>query len=435
MTTSTLAAPRGDRYYITTAIEYANGDPHLGHALEKIGADAIARYHRLCGDDVRLLVGTDEHGQKVALAAAANGITPSEQAEKTTAAFRATWDRLGVSYTEFSHTTNPRHVAGVLALITRILERDPSAFYERSYEGLYCVGCESFKTEHDLADGACPLHPGRALERVTETNWFFRLSAYQDFIARFLADHPDFVQPASRRNEVLALVERGLEDVSITRANLEWGIPFPLASRDGTHQAHLRLVRRAAELPYGGWISRPGIRDALAGAGTRRRQGHHSISLRAVARDVCTRPVYHCPSTFGFTDSSRLTGSGSARARACGSISVTAIDRFGPDALRYYLLREIPFDGDGDFSWRRFDARYTGDLANTLGNLVSRVTALVAQHYVGGVVPSRHRIDERQRTRPRGPRVSGAQKLSRSVRVEPAAPRARSGVPRACRGE
>src|SRR5687768_14349785 len=160
-------------YYITTAIEYANGNPHLGHALEKIGADAIARFHRLSGDEVRFLVGTDEHGQKVAQAAASAGIPAAQQADRITAAFRATWDALGISYTGFSHTTNPAHIAGVLAFIERILVRDPDAFEEREYDGSYCVGCEAFRTAHDLVNGRCPLHPSRELERVTETNWFF----------------------------------------------------------------------------------------------------------------------------------------------------------------------------------------------------------------------------------------------------------------------
>jgi methionyl-tRNA synthetase len=397
-TSSTDAAARGDRYYITTAIEYANGDPHLGHALEKVGADAIARFHRLRGEDVRLLVGTDEHGQKVALAAAASGLTPSEQAEKTTAEFRATWDRLGVSYTEFSRTTDPRHVAGVLTLIQRILARDPEAFYERSYEGLYCVGCEAFTTEHDLVDGTCPLHPGRAVERVAETNWFFRLSAYQDFIARFLAEHPEFIQPESRRNEVLALVDRGLEDVSITRAHLDWGIPFPLPSRDGRHQAIYVWFDALPNYLTAVGFPEPGY------------ETHWPAQVHVVGKDI-TR--FHCvlwPAMLhaaGLPLPERVWVHGFISAdgkRLSKSEGVwieldDAIDRFGADALRYYLLREIPFDGDGDFSWRRFDARYTADLANTLGNLVSRVSALVAQHYAGGAVPRTDRTcaDESER--------------------------------------
>ena len=223
-------------YYITTAIEYANGEPHLGHAFEKIGADAIARYRRLCGDTVHLLVGTDDHGLKVARAAEAAGVTPREQADGISALFRRAWDTLGIDHARFARTTSAEHVAGVQALIARIIERDPSAFYEREYEGWYCVGCEAFRTERELHDGRCPTHPTLDVERVAESNWFFRLSAYQDFLVDLLKTHSDFVQPASRHNEVLAFVERGVEDVSITRASLDWGIPFPLAARDGRHQ-------------------------------------------------------------------------------------------------------------------------------------------------------------------------------------------------------
>ena len=378
-------------FYITTAIEYANGEPHLGHAFEKVGADAIARFRRLLGHDVRLLVGTDEHGQKVAQAAAVAGVTPRIQAERITAAFRRAWDELGISYTEFSRTTDPRHIAGVLTLIGRIRERDPDAFHERSYEGLYCVGCEGFKTEHNLDAGACPLHPTRPLERVAETNWFFRLSRYQRFLADFLRDHPTFVQPESRRNEVLAFVERGLEDVSITRANLDWGIRFPLASTgDSAGETHqvvyvwfdaLPNYLTAVGYPESGW-------DA-----------HWPAQCHVVGKDI-TR--FHCalwPAILhaaGLPQPEQIWIHGFVSAdgkRLSKSEGVwvdlrDAIDRFGPDALRYYLLREIPFDGDGDFSWERLDARYTADLANTLGNLVSRVSALVARHCPHGLVPS-----------------------------------------------
>ena len=380
-------ASRGRRYYVTTAIEYANGEPHLGHAVEKIGADAIARFHRLCGDEVRFLVGTDEHGQKVAQAAQVSGRTALAQAEAITAAFRATWDALGVSYTEFSRTTNPHHVAGVLALIERILARDPDAFHERAYVGWYCVGCEAFRAEHDLENGTCPLHPGRALERVAESNWFFRLSAYEPFVRRFLADHPGFIQPVARRNEVLAFVERGLEDVSITRANLDWGIPFPLADRDGRHQAihvwfdALPNYLTAVGYPAAGW------------------EAHWPAQVHVIGKDI-TR--FHCvlwpailhAAALPLPEQVWVHGFLSAEGRRLSKSEGVWVDlgeaiaRHGADALRYYLLREIPFDGDGDFSWPRFDARYTGDLANTLGNLASRVAALVVRHCAGGLVPA-----------------------------------------------
>ena len=387
MSTTSTAGGGARRYYITTAIEYANGEPHLGHALEKIGADAIARFHRLLGDDVRLLVGTDEHGQKVAQAAAANGIAPHIQAERTTAAFRATWDALAVSYTEFSHTTSEHHVSGVHDLIRRIVRREPDAFFERAYEGLYCVGCEAFKTEHDLVNGSCPLHPARPLERVAETNWFFRLSAYEPFVRRFLSDHPEFIQPAARRNEVLAFVERGLGDVSITRANLDWGIPFPFVSSDGKHQV---IYVWLDALPN--YLTAVGYPSAAY-------EERWPADVHVVGKDI-TR--FHCVLWPAILHAAGLPLPGqvwvhgflSADGRRLSKSEGVWIDlgeavaRFGADALRYYLLRDVPFDGDGDFSWHRLEARYTADLANTLGNLVSRVTTLVERHCHGSSVPS-----------------------------------------------
>ncbi|HKG92056.1 MAG TPA: methionine--tRNA ligase [Gemmatimonadaceae bacterium] len=371
-------------FYITTAIEYANGEPHLGHAFEKIAADAIARFHRLRGDaDVRLLVGTDEHGQKVARAASAAGLAPAEQAERITTAFRAAWDALGISYDVFSRTTAPSHRAGVLALVDRILARRPDAFYERAYEGRYCVGCESFKTEHDLQGGRCPLHRGQAIERVSETNWFFRLSAFQEDVARLLRERPDFVQPESRRNEVVSFVERGLEDVSITRANLDWGIPFPLASRSGAQQViyvwfdALPNYLTAVGFPEPGWEARWPAQLHVVGKDITR---FHCVIWPAILI-AAGLPLPERVWAHGFVtvDGERLSKSAGVWVELRDAIA-----RHGPDALRYYLLREIPFDGDGDFSWRRFDAHYAADLANTLGNLASRVTALVVRHCAGG---------------------------------------------------
>ena len=195
------------RFYLTTAIDYANGDPHLGHALEKIGADAIARYHRLRGDNVHLCIGMDEHGQKVAQSAAAEGIEPQAYVDRVAARFRDTWDRLGVSYDQFIRTTDAPHKAGVRALIKRIHESSPDDFYEKTYDGWYCVGCELFKRDTEIVDGKCVLHPTRTLQWTQERNWFFRLSKYEAFIKRLFAERPDFLQPESRRNEVLSLLD------------------------------------------------------------------------------------------------------------------------------------------------------------------------------------------------------------------------------------
>ncbi|HEU4990401.1 MAG TPA: methionine--tRNA ligase, partial [Gemmatimonadaceae bacterium] len=224
------------QFYITTAIDYANGDPHLGHALEKIGADAIARYRRLRGDDVRFLMGMDEHGQKVAQAAAERGVAPQALVDTIAATFEAMWRRLDVSYDQFIRTTQPAHKAGVRALITRIHERNPADFYEQTYEGWYCVGCELFKRKDEIVDGKCVLHPTRELQWTQEHNWFFRLTRYQDFLKSLFASRPEFLRPETRRNEILSLLDQGLEDISITRSRLTWAIPFPLRTSDGEEQ-------------------------------------------------------------------------------------------------------------------------------------------------------------------------------------------------------
>ena len=224
------------RFYITTAIDYANGSPHLGHAFEKIGADAIARYRRTRGDTVHFLMGMDEHGQKVAQSAAAAGISPQEWTDRIAAEFEAVWARLGISHDQFIRTTDDRHKAGVRALIERIFDRNPDDFYEKSYEGWYCVGCELFKRENEIEDGHCTLHPTRKLEWTEEKNWFFRLSRYEAFLRGVIADHPDFLRPESRRNEILALIDSGLDDISVTRARLSWAIPFPRPTSDGETQ-------------------------------------------------------------------------------------------------------------------------------------------------------------------------------------------------------
>ena len=201
------------RFYLTTAIDYANGDPHLGHALEKIGADVIARYRRQCGDDVHLLIGMDEHGQKVQQTAAKEGVAPQAFTDNIALRFQAMWARLGISYDQFIRTTEPHHKTGVQALIRRIAERNPDDFYERSYTGMYCVGCEAFKQDADIVDGKCVLHTTRTLEEVEERNWFFRLSKYQGFLQNLLATNPSFIEPESRRNEILGLLAQGLDDI------------------------------------------------------------------------------------------------------------------------------------------------------------------------------------------------------------------------------
>ncbi|HEX5632593.1 MAG TPA: methionine--tRNA ligase, partial [Gemmatimonadales bacterium] len=370
-------------YFLTTAIDYANGDPHLGHAFEKIGADCIARWRRLRGDDVWFLVGMDEHGQKVEQAARAAGVSPQEFTDRIAARFEQTWDRLAVSRDQFIRTTSPGHKHGVQELIERIFRTNPDDFYEREYEGLYCVGCEAFKSDADIVDGKCVLHPTRTLELVRESNWFFRLSKYQGFLADLLKRRPDFIRPESRRNEILGLLRQGLEDISASRSRFSWGVPFPRPTAAGETQT-----------TYVWFDALPNYWTATRVAGSR---ATWPAQLHVIGKDI-TR--FHCviwPAMLqaagealpehvwahGFV---YLGGERFSKSAGVKLELDEAIDRFGPDAFRYFLLREIPWDGDGNFSWERFEERYVSELADGLGNLASRSLAMI-EKYRGGVVP------------------------------------------------
>ncbi|HEY9514137.1 MAG TPA: methionine--tRNA ligase [Gemmatimonadaceae bacterium] len=372
------------KFYITTAIDYANGEPHLGHAFEKLGADAIARYHRLRGDDVWFLIGMDEHGQKVAQTAAEQELTPPQLADRIAEIFQAVWKRLCISHDQFIRTSAPQHHEGVRELLELIFAHSPDDFYERSYEGWYCVGCEAFKQEAEIVDGKCVLHSTRTLEWVEERNWFFRLSRYRDFLLDHLQTHPDFLQPESRRNEILSLLRQGLDDISASRSRFSWGVPFPRPTSDGEQQT--TYVWFDALPNYWTATRFPGSRAAWP------------ADLHVIGKDI-TR--FHCviwPAMLraaglalpehvfahGFVQYAGERFSKSAGVKLDLS---DAIDRYGADAFRYFLLREVPFDADGNFSWERFEERYTADLANSFGNLASRTAAMI-EKYLDGVVPA-----------------------------------------------
>ncbi len=372
-------------FYITTAIDYANGNPHIGHAFEKIGADSIARYHRLRGDHVHFLMGMDEHGQKVTQAAAERGVSPQTLVDEVAATFKQTWARLGISNDQFIRTTEPSHKAGVNALIERIFHRNPDDFYEQAYEGWYCVGCELFKRDDEIVEGKCTLHPTRGLEWASERNWFFRLTRYEPFLRRLFVERPRFLEPESRRNEILALIDRGLEDISVTRSRLLWAIPFPRPSSDGEHQ--------------GTWVWFDALPNYLTATGFPG-EGFESrwpANLHVIGKDI-TR--LHCVVWPAMLESAGIplpekvwahgfVQVGGERLSKSAGVQLdlgAAIERYGVDAFRYYLLREVPFDADGGFTWERFEERYTADLANAFGNLASRALSMIEQ-YCGGVVP------------------------------------------------
>jgi methionyl-tRNA synthetase len=374
------------RFYITTAIDYANGDPHIGHAFEKIGADAIARFHRQLGRDVHFLIGMDEHGQKVAQTAAAASVSEQQFVDGIAARFQAMWTTLQISNDQFIRTTSAHHIAGVQALITRIFERAPDAFYEKSYAGFYCVGCEAFKNDSEIVDGHCVLHPTRELEWVEERNWFFRLSAYADQLRALISSVPDFVQPSSRRNEILGLLDSGLEDVSASRSRNAWGVPFPRPTSDGQSQSTyvwfdaLPNYLTATGYPADGFETRWPAQLHVIGKDITR---FHCVIWPAMLI-AAQLPLPERVWGHGFV---LLGGERFSKSAGVKLDLGEAIDRFGADAFRYFLLREIPFDSDGSFSWERFGDRYNADLANAFGNLASRVTSMIGKYNDGFIPP------------------------------------------------
>jgi len=381
------------KYYLTCAIDYATADPHQGHAYEKIGADVIARYHRLLGDDVHFLVGMDEHGQKVAQTAAERKVSPQELVDAVAESTEQIWGLLGISYDQFIRTSDPAHKAGVKRLLEQIFEKSPNDFYEKSYAGWYCVGCESFKQDNEIVDGKCILHPTRTLEWVEEQNWFFRLSAYSDRLKKLVSTE-EFLQPKTRRNEILSLIDSGLEDVSASRSRFSWGVPFPKKGSGGDVQTTyvwfdaLPNYLTATGFPNPDYAKLWPADLHLIGKDITR---FHALvwpaMLMAAGLEVPKRIWVHGFVLVGGTRVSKSTG---------GNLDLRdAIGRFGPDAFRYFLMREVPFDGDGSFSWERFEERYNADLANAFGNLASRAISMV-ERYCDGVIPTgeRNEIDK-----------------------------------------
>jgi methionyl-tRNA synthetase len=419
------------RFYITTAIDYVNGTPHLGHAYEKVLADAIARWHRQRGDKTWFLTGTDEHGQKVARAAEAEGKTPQAYVDHYAETFKAAWRALGVSHDQFIRTTDQLHEMAVQELFSRLNDaRSPKTgepvLFERDYEALYCEGCEAFKQEKDLDEnGRCPLHPARKLKTIKESNFFFRLSEYDEALLRHIEAHPDFVWPEYRRTEVLNVIREGLEDISFSRPNLEWGIRLPdeiegaeghvayvwsdallnYLSALGWPQRKYSLWWLAREAEVGGpgaarqdefadldGQGRPGA--AWAGTGTPQYTNAFHLIGKDISRFHCVlwpamllaagvplpRQVY----VHGFV---YLKGARMSKSEGNVLDPVRMAERFGVDALRFYLLDAIVTGQDGEFTFTQMTDHCNTHLANKFGNLVSRSVTLVHKCF-GGQVPT-----------------------------------------------
>ncbi len=367
-----------DRHYLTTPIYYVNDAPHLGHAYTTVIADALARWYRLAGAEVKLLTGTDEHGLKVARAAAEHGVNPREWADRTVVRFTDAWRQLDISNDDFIRTTEPRHVHAATHFLQTVYDNGYIRLGE--YAGSYCVSCEAYYTDADLVDGACPIHR-RPVELVTEQNYFFRLSEFGDRLLDHYARHPDFVRPAARRNEAIGFIKQGLEDFSISRTSLDWGIPLPWDQRHVTYVWFDALTNYLTAIGYPDagyerWW--PAVHHIIGKDIVRFHCVYWPAMLLAAGLEPPARVSAH-----GFL---LLGGEKMAKSRLGAVAPADLIAEFGVDGLRYHLLRDVPFGPDGEFSYEGLLARYNTDLANGLGNLLARVVKLV-QRRCGGTAP------------------------------------------------
>ncbi len=372
----------GKKFYITTAIHYVNDLPHIGHMYENVVADVIARHRRRMGDDVWFLTGTDEHGQKIERSAAKEGIEPIELANRVVANHHELWKRLNISNDDFIRTTEARHRVGVLELIRRIQERMPDDIYLGEHSGWYCQSEETFIPENQVKDGKDT--DGHAVEWTTEKNLFFKLSRYTQPLLEHYRANPTFVYPQTRLNEVMAFVEQGLKDLSISRTSIKWGIPFP------GHQDHVIYVWMDALTNY---ISALGF-----GSGDHGKLDHYwPADMHLVGKDIVRFHAVYWPAflmSAGLPLPKQVVGHGwwlrdqQKISKSLGNIvrPDNIIGDFGPDPFRYFVMREMVFGQDQDYSDEAFLTRYNADLANDLGNTLSRAIKM-SDTYFGGKTP------------------------------------------------
>src|SRR5688572_11095450 len=370
------------RFYITTPIYYINAEPHLGHAYTGMVADAIARSRRLLDEDVFFLAGTDEHGQKVERAARKAGLDTREFADRIAAKFRELCDLLNISNDDFIRTTEPRHIRAAQAIWRRVQER--GYLYKAAYEGWYCTVDELFVPETQLLEGRrCPTC-GNTVERLSEESYFFRLSQFTDRLLEHYRTHPDFVSPENRRNEMVAFVSAGLKDLSVSRTSFKWGIPVP------DDPAHVMYVWFDALTNY---LTAAGFPDDQA-----RLDRYWPADVHLMGKEIVRQHTVYWPAFLMAADlplPKRVIGHGwwlmneAKMSKSIGNVVRPQgyVERFGVDALRYFVMREMVLGQDANFADDAFLTRYNADLANDLGNVVSRVTTMI-QRYCGGAVPA-----------------------------------------------
>lgn len=368
--------------YITTAIDYVNSLPHIGTAYEKIGADVLCRFFRLLGDEVILHMGNDEHSVNVLKSAVAQGLPPKVYCDQMRPKFESVWKALHIRYDQFIQTSEPRHYQTVSKLFEKI--HASGDIYLKDYEGWYCESCEAFYTEKDLVDGLCPNHKAKP-KWLKEKNYYFKLSGYRDFLLEHIEKNPDFILPAKRRNEILSLLRQGLEDISVSRSSFEWGIPLPI------NKEHVVYVWFDALINY--------ITGVEYFEESKKFKTWWPANLHIIGKDI-TR--FHCViwpamlKSAGVALPQTILGhgfvylKGEKMSKTLGNV-VTPLDilnrypDFGADALRFYLMRGSSFGDDGDFTWDDFIQRYNADLANGIGNLVSRTLGMVWRYQKGVV--------------------------------------------------
>src|SRR3989344_1687897 len=365
-----------NKFFVTTPIYYVNAKPHIGSAYTTIAADVLARFRRAQGDDVHFLTGTAEHGTKMANYASEANKTPQEFVDENSQYFKEAWQKLNISFDDFIRTTEPRHEQAVVKFFAKL--KESGAIYEGEYEGLYCVGHEAFLKESELdAEGKCLDHQTKP-EKVKEKNWFFKLSQYASLLEQRITSGEFIIEPAGRKREVLSFIKQGLEDISISRQNVSWAIPLPWDKSQTIYVWLDELFNYCSAIGYG-------ANDTLF-------KKWWPADLHLVGKDIIK---FHCIIWPALLEAIGLpwpkkvfahgffTVDGQKMSKSLGNVvdPVEVAEEYSADVLRYFILRDIPFGNDGDFSQQRLRDRYNADLANGLGNLVSRVLNLMEQNH------------------------------------------------------
>ncbi len=375
-------------FYLTTPIYYVNDAPHIGHAYTTVAGDLLTRWHRQKGESVWFLTGTDEHGQKVMRTAEANNTAPQQWCDRLVEdAWKPVWKHLEIANDDFIRTTEPRHMERVQKFLQGLMEK--GFIYEGKYEGPYCIGCEEFKLPGDLDEGKCKIH-SKPVEMVSETNWFFKLSAFVQPLLDHYKKNPEACEPASARNEVIAFLEGGVSDLSISRSTFNWGIPVPWDTKQVVYVWFDALLNYATAV---------GLTDDAASESGKFFAKTWPADVHLVGKDILRFHAVIWPAMLMAADLPvakkvfahgwlLVGGEKMSKSKLTGIAPSDITGHFGVDAFRYYFMRAIPFGSDGSFSWEDMSARYTSELANDFGNLASRLAAMV-EKYCEGVLPAK----------------------------------------------